>query len=270
MPRSKSYNTYSNLQHPELRKRVDDLLLKFEQDFYAKMQGAKAMLDVNKFDMALYKRHNVETILRIALKRAVDPLISNYWASRDPQLCKEWGLYGAEEGRHDRMFAGDMHKVGMTDEEIYGTRPTFATELLNGYFYYTMATEGPLAAMISGFYLEYMASKTQPDWLNVMEEHVGADRTKGARAHLALDVDDDHTDMVWNMIMRVIKTKEDEERLIEHLIKINALFVSYFVEVYTSTVLGKAAQGPADPSTLAQAAPAAAVTTNLETVASSV
>lgn len=269
MPRSKSYNTYANLQRPEFRKRVDDLLLKFEADFYQKMSGAQAMLEVSQFDMDMYKRHNVETILRIALKRAVDPLIANYWATRDPQLSKEWGLYGAEEGRHDRMFAGDLHKVGMTDEQIYGTKPTFATELLNGYFYYTLATEGPLASMISGFYLEYIASKTQPDWLDVMEKHVGAGNTKGARAHLALDIGDDHTDMVWNMIMRVIKTEEDEEQFVHHLIKINALFVSYFVEIYTSIVLAAKNDGTTDLSALAQTAPGAAVTTSLETTSSS-
>ncbi|MCY0934535.1 hypothetical protein [Streptomyces sp. H34-S4] len=261
MPRSKSYNTYSNLQRPEFRKRVDELLLKFERDFYERSAGADGMLDKEKFDLELYKRHNVETMIRIGLKRAVDPLIANYWATRDPQLCKEWGLYGAEEGRHDRMFAGDLHKVGMTDEEIYAIRPTFATELLNGYFYYTMATEGPLAAMISGFYLEYIAGKTQPDWLDIMEQHVGAANTKGARAHLALDDDDDHVDMVWNLIMRVIDDEADEERFVGHLIKINSLFVSYFVEVYAATVLGAGA----DPSLLTQAAPAAAVQTNLQT-----
>ncbi|WBB96664.1 MULTISPECIES: hypothetical protein [unclassified Solwaraspora] len=264
MPRSKSYNTYSSLQRPEFRKRVDDLLLKFERDFYEQNKGAEGMLQTESFNLDLYKRHNVETMIRIGLKRAVDPLIANYWATRDPQLCKEWGLYGAEEGRHDRMFAGDLHKVGMTDEEIYSIRPTFATEILNGYFYYTMATEGPLASMISGFYLEYIAGKTQPDWLDVMEQHVGADKTKGARAHLALDDEDDHVDMVWNMIMRVIHTEEDEERFVEHLIKINALFVSYFVEVYAATVLGAGA----DPSALAQAAPTASLKTNLMTQAS--
>lgn len=265
MPTSKSYNTYSNLQRPLFRKRVDELLLKFERDFYEKSKGADDMLQVDRFSMDLYKRHNVETMLRIGLKRAVDPLIANYWASRDPQLCKEWGLYGAEEGRHDRMFAGDLHKVGMTDEEIDAIRPTFATELLNGYFYYTMQTEGPLAAMISGFYLEYIAGKTQPDWLDVMEKHVGADKTRGARAHLALDEDDDHVDMVWNLIMRTIHTEEDEERFVHHLTKINALFVSYFVEMYTST---KLAQQGADPALATMAAPVAAVTTNLQSQAS--
>jgi hypothetical protein len=262
MPRSKAYNTYPALQRPEFRKRVDELLAKFEADFYAKTANAQKMLEQEHFNLGLYKRHNVETILRIALKRAVDPLISNYWATRDPQLCKEWGLYGAEEGRHDRMFAGDLKLVGMTDEEIYSTKPTFATELLNGYFYYTLATEGPLASMVSGFYLEYVAGRTQPDWLDAMEVHVGKEKTKGARAHLALDEDDEHVDMVWNMIMRQIKTEEDEERFVEHLIKINALFVSYFVEVYTSTMTAAAAAAPEEKALVA---PNAAVTVAMQT-----
>jgi hypothetical protein len=118
------------------------MLDQFEQDFYTNPE-AKKMLEADFFSIELYKRHNIETILRIALKRAVDPLIANYWATRDSKLCREWGLYGAEEGRHDRMFARDLHLVDVTDEQIYATRPTFATELLNGYFYYTLAVEGP-------------------------------------------------------------------------------------------------------------------------------
>jgi pyrroloquinoline quinone (PQQ) biosynthesis protein C len=221
------------------------------------------MLEQDHFNEDLYKRHNIETILRISLKRAVDPLVANYWASRDSKLCKEWGLYGAEEGRHDRMFARDLHAIGMTDEEIYSTRPTFATELLNGYFYYTLATEGPLASMISGFYLEFVAGKTQPDWLDVMERHLDPSLTRGARAHLSQDLEDDHVNMVWNMIMNVVKTAEDEERFIEHLIKINALFVSYFVEVYTTTAMANARA-----EERAMVAPVAAVKTAVEVQAS--
>ncbi len=252
MARSQSYNTYETLQNPEFRKRIDGLLAQFEADFYQQVPNADRMKEAQFFDMSLYKRHNIETILRISLKRAVDPLIANYWATRDPQLCKEWGHYGAEEGRHDRMFARDLHAVGMTDEEIYAMKPTFATELLNGYFYYTMATEGPLAGMVSGFYLEFIAGKTQPDWLDVMEGHIGKGMTKGARAHLAQDLEDDHVNMVWNMIMRIIRTPEDEQRFIDHLVKINALFVSYFVE----TVIALSAKSQRE---LASAAPVAAL-----------
>jgi pyrroloquinoline quinone (PQQ) biosynthesis protein C len=158
------------------------------------------------------------------------------------------------------MFARDLHDVGMTDEEIYAVSPTFATELLNGYFYYTLATEGPLASMVSGFYLEFVAGKTQPEWLDQMEQHLGKDKTKGARAHLAQDIEDSHVDMAWNMIMRVIKTPEDEGKFVEHLIKINALFVSYFVEVYQSALMQKASLVER-----AAIAPVAAVTIALET-----
>lgn len=262
MSQSKSFNTYENLLKPEFRHRVDAMLARFEEDFYRSVGNADKMLSDQHFNIDLYKRHNVETILRISLKRAVDPLIANYWATRDSQLCKEWGLYGAEEGRHDRMFARDLHEVGMTDEEIYSTKPTFATELLNGYFYYTLATDGPLASMVSGFYLEFVAGRTQPDWLDQMEKHLGKERTKGARTHLAQDIEDSHVDMAWNMIMRIIKTPQDEEKFIEHLIKINALFVSYFIEVYQSTLMQHASAAEK-----AAIAPAAAVKIALATTA---
>lgn len=260
---SSAYNTYGKLLNPEFRARIDAMLAQFEAAFYEKVAKAGDMLKPDTFDLAMYKRHNVETILRISLKRAIDPLIANYWATRDPQLCKEWGLYGAEEGRHDRMFARDLHDVGMTDEEIYSTRPTFATELLNGYFYYTMATESPLASMVSGFYLEFVAGKTQPDWLDNMEIHLGKEKTKGARAHLELDIVEDHVDLAWNMIMRIVKTPQDEARFVEHLVKINALFVSYFIEIAT----GAAKPTPAGALEATSMVPAAAVKIATETAA---
>lgn len=261
MAHSSAFNNYKTLQRPEFRERVDKLIQQFEADFYAKTANAQKMLE-GEFNPDLYKRHNIETILRIALKRAIDPLVANYWATRDSKICKEWGLYGAEEGRHDRMFARDLHAIGITDEEIYATKPTFATELLNGYFYYTLAVEGPLASMVSGFYLEYIAGKTQPEWLDNMERFIDPSKTRGARAHLAQDIEDDHVNMVWNMIMSTLGGTEDEELFAHHLIKINALFVSYFVEVYQSAMM--AAQRAEEKAMLA---PVAAVKTALETEA---
>jgi hypothetical protein len=225
---SKSYNTFSEPLNKEFRTHVEGLIDQFLVDFYTNIPNAKERLDPEHFDTEFYKRSTVETIIRIGLKRAVDPLIANYWADKHPRLCNEWGLYGAEEGLHTEMFAKDLIRFGMTQEEIYSTKPTFATELLNGYFYYTMEVEDPLAAMVSGFYLETVASRTQPGWLDSIERHIGDKMTKG---HLKLDEVDEHADMVWNMINRVIETEEDKERFLGHLYKINALFIAYFVEL---------------------------------------
>jgi hypothetical protein len=239
---SSAYNTYSKMLNPAFREKVEGIIDQWEREFYESMPGAQDMLDPDKFSIDFYKRQTIETILRIGLKRAVDPLIANYWATRDPVLCKQWGLYGAEEGLHTQMFAKDLIKIGMTEEEIYGTQPTFATELLNGYFYYTMETEGPLAAMVSGFYLETIASRTQPNWLDAIERHIDKSATKGQRAHLQVDEVDEHADMVWNMIMRVIETPEDEQRFLHHMVKINALFQAYFVEITSMMMKGEADQ----------------------------
>jgi hypothetical protein len=86
-----------------------------------------------------------------------------------------------------------------------------------------------------------------------MEQFIGTDKTRGARAHLNLDEEDEHVDMVWNMIMRVIQTPEDEEAFVRHLIKINALFTSYFFEVFYSA---QQAGGSGEP----QPTPAAPLT----------
>ena len=235
---SKSYNTYKEMLNPDFRQEVEAMIDQFETDFYSSIPGAADMLDPSKFNMAFYKRHTTETVLRIALKRAVDPLIANYWSTRDDDLCREWGLYGAEEGLHTKLFSKDLEKLGMTREEVSDTPPTFATELLNGYFYYTMQVEDPLASMVSGFYLETVADRTQPRWLDSIEQHLDHGMTKGQRAHLAIDETDEHAEMVWNMINRRINSQEDRDRFKQHLVKINALFTAYFVEM-TMMMVGK-------------------------------
>ncbi len=262
MPTSKAHNTYPAVQRPQFRARVDAQLEELLQGYYKQSTDQQKMLEQDGFDLELYKRHNVETVLRICLRRGLDPLIAAYWATRNPKLCQEWGLFGAEEGWHDRMFARDLHQVGLTDEEIYATRPTFATELLNGYFHFTLATEGPLATMVSAFYLESLARRTQPAWLDKVEQHIGTDKTRGARAHLKLDEEDEHIELTWNMVMNSIETPRDEERFLEHLLKINALFMAYFAEVYQSThgaELDDAQQAVAVPAAALRSAPAAFV-----------
>lgn len=234
MPTSKAHNTYPSVQRPQFRARVEAQLQELLQGYYRQSSDQQKMLEQDGFDLELYKRHNIETVLRICLRRAIDPLVAAHWATRNPKLCQEWGLFGAEESWHDRMFARDLHQSGVSDEEIYATRPTFATELLNGYFYFTLATEGPLATMVSAFYLESLARRTQPGWLDRVEAHIGVDKTRGARAHLLTDEEDEHIELTWNMIMNAIETEQDEERFLHHLIKINSLFMAYASEVYQS------------------------------------
>lgn len=229
--KSYSKNTYSAVLNPEFRKVCDKFVSDLIADSYARNEQVKGAMETSTFSRDFFIRSTIETVLRIELMRKINPLVCVRVAEADPILCKQWGLYAADEGLHGRLFAKDLHVLGVTDEEIYTTKRLFATELLAGYLYQTLADEGPLGVIASAYYVETVSGWTQPAWLDGMEEFVGHDATRGARAHLALDDREGHIDLAWNMCMRLVKTPADEERFKQHVVRLHSLFVAYVLEV---------------------------------------
>jgi hypothetical protein len=176
--------------------------------------------------------------------RKINPLVCVKAATTDPLLCKKWGLYAADEGLHSRMFARDLHTLGVGDDVIYATTPLFSTELLCGYLYHTLKEEGPMAVVTSGYYVESISRMSQPGWLDRMEAVLGAAATRGSRAHLLLDAQDGHIDLAWNLSMRLVKTPADEARFVGHIRKLHALLSAYVGEVF-AVVLGEAGDASA-------------------------
>lgn len=235
---SNSRNTYHQMLRPNFRKRCDQMLEKLVQQFYASYEPARRLLDPEFFSHEFFVRSTIESVLRIDLMRQINPLVCNKVSAIDAVLCKQWGLYAADEGLHGRMFAKDLHAVGVTDEEIYSTPYLFATELLSGYLLHTLETEGGLGVIASAYYVESVSDLTQPAWLENMERHIGKHCTRGARAHLQIDEKESHADLSWNMCMRLVETREDEERFVNHVLKLHSLLCAYAVEVLELTVVG--------------------------------
>jgi hypothetical protein len=233
---SNSRNTYAKLLNPEFRARCDALLDRLVEEFYAQHEAARRLLTPSFFSLDFVIRSLIENVLRIDLMRRVNPLVCHKVAATDPVLCKQWGLYAADEGLHSRMFARDLHALGVGDEIIYSTPPLFATELLCGYLYHTLEAEGALAVLASAYYVESISDKTQPAWLENIEKHLGELCTRGSRAHLQLDEAESHVELAWNMCMRLVHTPEDEKRFIEHIVKLHSLLGAYVIEVLDVTV----------------------------------
>ncbi len=227
--RSNSRNTYKTILNPEFRKHCDKFLSDLVADTVA--QNSRVAASMKSFSRELFIRSTIESVLRIEMMRKINPLACVHSSDLDPVLCKQWGLYAADEGLHGRLFAKDLHALGVADKEIYGTRPLFATELLAGYLYQTLADEGPMGVVSSAYYVESVSAWTQPAWLDGMEKVVGHDATRGARSHLGIDDTDHHVDLAWNMCMRLIKTPEDQIRFKRHLVRLHSLLVAYVVEV---------------------------------------
>jgi hypothetical protein len=226
---------------PAFRKRVDTYLDACIEDFYANIPFARHQLDSAEINLEYYKRHNIETILRLRRKRTIDALALRYFTKVDPVTAKAWAHYTDDEMLHDRMFAADLAKVGVRKDEIYATEPFLATKLLTGYLQYGIEYEGsPLALITSVYFVEYVTTRTQPAWLDNLEKSLGGEKIKGARAHVGTDLDDEHDVFVWNVLETLVKSPPDEERTLRHLQDIYRLWQLYFIELYRATVDARA------------------------------
>ncbi|MEU7132502.1 iron-containing redox enzyme family protein [Streptomyces sp. NPDC046261] len=234
---------------PGLRERVDALLDSFIKDFYETVPYAQHQRSASEIDLDYYKRHNIETILRLRRKRTIDALAIKYFTKHDPVQAKAWAHYTDDEMLHDRLFAADLAKVGVAKDEIYATEPLLSTKLLTGYLQYGMEFEdSPLALITSVYFVEYTTTRTQPEWLDNLEKVLGRDEVKGQRAHVNTDLDDDHDDFVWRVLTSLVSSEEDERRVVRHLHDIYWLWKLYFTELHQRTVLGRSGEEIAPPA----------------------
>jgi hypothetical protein len=221
----------------ELRGQVDALLDALVEKFYADVPFATHQMSAADLNMAYYKRHNIETILRLRRKRTIDGLAIQYFTKRDPVRGAAWAHYVEDEMLHDAWFAADLAKVGVSSEEVYGTEPFLATKLLTGYLQYGMEFEGtPLALLCSVYFVEYTTTKTQPSWLDNLEKVLGPDKVAGARRHVGTDLEDEHADFVWGVLSSLVRSPADEEKVIVHMREVANLWVAYFFELHRAVV----------------------------------
>jgi len=226
----------TTLSNDDLRTKVDTRLNAMIEQFYTTVPNGRYQLDSREINLEYYKRHSIETILRIRHKRMIDALVIHYFTKHDPKQAKAWANYIEDEMLHGHLFAKDIERLfGLTIDEIYAHEPLFATKLLNGYFYFTLEHEGPMASLVSAYFLEYTTRMTQPQWLDNLESIFGKDAIRGARAHVNHDIKENHSVFVWNVLRSTVKTPEDEVKLLQHLENIYGLFAAYFTELHNIT-----------------------------------
>ncbi|GEM_PF-370454 len=228
-------------EYQRLKKEVDLFMSGCIERFYRDVPSARYQMESDEVDERFYEYHTIQTILRIRLKRMIDALVINRLIKdHKMKAAKRWAEYTEDEMLHGRMFGKDLENMtGITMEEIYSREPLFSTKLLNGYFYYTLEHEGPMAALASAYFLETFSRNTQPEWLDNLEKLFGKDKLKGARAHVNHDIDVDHIDFVWNVLKETVEDRRDADRLMAHLQNLYGLFSAYFVELHQKTGVSK-------------------------------
>jgi pyrroloquinoline quinone (PQQ) biosynthesis protein C len=217
---------------PELRAIVDTRLDDMISRFYTEAPNAQSLVNDDGLNMGYYTRHTIETVLRIRRKRTVDAYALIHFTKHDPRRAKQWAAYTDEEMLHDELFVRDLEAVGVTRDEVYATEPFLATKALMGYLLYDVVyNDSPLALIASVYFIEYTTTRTQPAWIDKVERFLGKDAVKGARAHVSTDVDDNHADFVWGVLVSLLHDESAEAAVLDHLDNVYRLYVDYFTEL---------------------------------------
>jgi hypothetical protein len=227
--------------NPEFKAQINAKLDKTIEQYYVKDPFARKYVESEELNKKYYIRQTIELCLRIRLRRIMDSLVVHYFTKHDPRQAKNWAKYTEEEMLHDALFVMDLERMGVSRDEIYKHEPFLSTKLLQGYLYYSLETEGPMATLVCSYSTEYTSRKTQPAWLEKLEKMLGKDMVRGAKTHMNYDVEEDHTHFVWNVLMSQVKTPEDQRRVISHIDNLYGLVCGYSYELYMEAIQGQPA-----------------------------
>jgi hypothetical protein len=186
-------------------------------------------------DPQYYRRHVLETLLRIELNNEVDAYCLYRIGSTDNGLASLLSRYLSEEYGHDGMFLRDLLALGMTEEEVRASSPFFTTHLLIGYMYHAINHDGPMPTMVWNWFVEWYSDRYNGVITAKAAEEFGADRVRGSSQHIEVDEDEDHAGLMFATVAHMATDEQSVRRATDYLTRFVWLVGEYFGELYEST-----------------------------------
>lgn len=193
-------------------------------------------------NMAYYRRTLIEHVWRIRLSRVSQSKAIYKIAQISPKAAQDYAMYQAEEMIHDRLYISDCEAAGISLDEIYSTEPYLSTRLFEGFFYFALEHESPLAPVVSNYLVEYTQAKLQPAIVKSLQDSLGKDKVKGQAAHLQVDTTDDHSLEMWKILSQLIFSEDDFRKVFKYIDDVQEILAMFFREIYNDAV---AKAGPA-------------------------
>jgi hypothetical protein len=185
---------------------------------------------------AYYRRTLIEHVWRIRLSRVSQSKAIYKIAQISPKAAQDYAMYQAEEMIHDKLFISDCEAAGISLDEIYSTEPYLSTRLFEGFFYFALEHESPLAPVVSNYLVEYTQAKLQPTIVRSLQESLGKDKVKGQAAHLQVDTTDDHSMEMWKILSQLIFSEDDFRKVFKYVDDVQEILAMFFREIYNDTV----------------------------------
>ncbi|MFB7248873.1 hypothetical protein CW362_30235 [Streptomyces populi] len=222
------------------RDRLEKLAEEHMEKLFTKVPKAREFHAGEWTDQDYYRRHLVETVLRIRLNNEVDAYGLYKVGYKDHRLAATLARYLSEENNHEGMFLRDLKKFGLSKEDVDATRPFASTEYLIGYLYFSINQDGPLPTAVWNWFVEWYSDKYNPTITKNAAEVFGLDMVKGSQAHIDYDEAHDHDELMWSTVERAVAGWGEFSDAERHLVNFVDLIALYFTELHESTVAAQA------------------------------
>lgn len=220
------------------RQRLEKVAEEKMQDLFDRVPKSKEFHEGTWIDRDYYRRHLVETVLRIRLNNEVDAFALYKIGAADNKLAATLAQYLAEEYGHEEMFLRDIERFGISKAEVDAMATFTATDELIGYLYLSIKRDGPLPTMIWNWFVEWYSDRYNKIITRNAEQTWGKDSVKGSMAHIQYDESHDHDDLMWSSVQRAIDGWGDADKAEAYLRTFVDLIARYFDELHRATVSG--------------------------------
>ncbi|REE18481.1 hypothetical protein B0G76_1585 [Paraburkholderia sp. BL23I1N1] len=186
-------------------------------------------------DSEYYRRHLIETVLRIRLNNEVDAFALYKIGFKDNTLAQILAQYLAEEYGHEGLFLRDIEKFSLSAAEIDCTAPFHSTDKLIGYLYLSISRDGPLSTMVWNWFVEWYSNRYNKIITEAGARAFGHDLVKRSLDHIQHDGSHGHDDVMWVGLQRAIDGWggiKQAETYLRHFVE---LLHEYFDELLVAT-----------------------------------
>lgn len=189
-----------------------------------------------ELDERYYIRHRIETVARIRLSSRFDALALARMVGEDYPASRLWSRYVAQELSHDLLFINDLQTHGISEETVLQTPPFRATTEMVNFIEGKIEQLGSIPAVAYSICTEWNADRAAMAVVTKAERRFSAVHVSGAKAHLGIDISDDHYGMMLNVAHRLLNRHGNEETLVTLLLQIMSYYQRYFEELHDATV----------------------------------
>lgn len=221
-------NTFSDL--------VEVFMTSEMERLFERVPGARQLADT---DIALnenyYLRHRVETVKRIWLTSQTDALALAAMVDEDYESARWWSKYIYQELNHDLLYISDLQKHGFTLEQIANIPPFDSTIAMVEYIRNQVPEIGAMAAVSYSVWVEWNSDKTSHIVVERAKSKYSANHVKGANAHVSIDVNEDHYQIMLDVMHRLImRNGGDVTDFFTMLRRLTDFVADYFEELENS------------------------------------